>query len=305
MSDNWDSDVDNDGHEQATGAAATGGSRNQEKSGWAQPGDWDGPSRGGGRGGGRGSGSGSGWGRGGDEWRGGGRGRSRGGGGGGGSYGSGRFRHANYEENIWGGGAGAGVDSWGAPYRGRGGGRGRRDYDNQDEGWGGYRGYRGSRGGGGGRYRDDDDDGFGGRGRRGRGGGFGGRGGRGDYENGFERRRERYNDNDGADDDGWDRDARPRENYVPKEDSNEEHLFADGISSGINFDEYDNVKSRVSGDGSDQVVPIDSFEACGLRRLLLDNIKRSNYSKPTPVQRYVLGSGISRGFFIANILHVC
>lgn len=34
--------------------------------------------------------------------------------------------------------------------------------------------------------------------------------------------------------------------------------------------------------------PISSFESSGLRPHLLDNVKKSGYTKPTPIQKYAI-----------------
>lgn len=49
---------------------------------------------------------------------------------------------------------------------------------------------------------------------------------------------------------------------------------------------------QVSGENVPK--PINSFEECNFSGLLLDNIKKSGYSKPTPVQKYAI-SAISSG----------
>ncbi|XP_046403350.1 ATP-dependent RNA helicase vasa-like [Ischnura elegans] len=154
---------------------------------------------------------------------------------------------------------------------------------------GGDRGGRGRRGGGGGfrggRGRDSDDDnddrqngdnGYGGgggdgyRGRGGRGGGRG-RGDRGDREDG------RPGSGDGGDE-------KPREHYIPPEPSDmPEEIFGSGISSGINFSKYDDIQIKVSGNQPPR--SIESFRGSGLRPILVENIERCHYSKPTPVQK--------------------
>ncbi len=42
----------------------------------------------------------------------------------------------------------------------------------------------------------------------------------------------------------------------------------------------------VSGDNAPS--PIDSFETAGLRRILVDNILKTGYAKPTPIQRVAI-----------------
>ncbi|KAF0314552.1 putative ATP-dependent RNA helicase vasa-like [Amphibalanus amphitrite] len=80
-------------------------------------------------------------------------------------------------------------------------------------------------------------------------------------------------------------DGKPREIYVPTE-SGEDALYKDGISSGINFSKYQHIPCRVTGNNICE--PISSFEQSGLRPILLENIKRSGYTTPTPVQKYAI-----------------
>lgn len=80
-------------------------------------------------------------------------------------------------------------------------------------------------------------------------------------------------------------DGTKREIYVPTETA-EDQLFAGGISQGINFDKYEKIKVKCSGENAPG--PIKSFESAGLRQILNDNIKKSGYSNPTPVQKYAV-----------------
>ncbi|XP_071440595.1 ATP-dependent RNA helicase vasa isoform X2 [Hetaerina americana] len=153
---------------------------------------------------------------------------------------------------------------------------------------GGERGGRGSsRGRGsfrGGRGRDDDDgdgdngeggyaewgnnDGFRGGGRGGRGGGYQ-RGDRADFSQGS---------GDGA------AEEKPRENYIPPDPSNDEtEIFGGGITSGINFSKYDNINVKVTGENPPR--KIESFRESGLRPIVIENIEKCKYQKPTPVQK--------------------
>ncbi|CAH1404191.1 unnamed protein product [Nezara viridula] len=163
----------------------------------------------------------------------------------------------------------------------RGGGRGghresRNDFgDNgdcdDDEGKSRGRGNRYSR-------NDDGDQSDGRRGRGGRGGGRGGFGNRGDDDRG--------NKEEGEEE-------KPRERYIPPEPANdEETVFSSSISSGNNFSKYDNIPVKVTGENVPK--PVNSFEECNFSSLLLENIKKSGYSKPTPVQKYAI-SAINSG----------
>ncbi|XP_075980870.1 ATP-dependent RNA helicase vasa [Anticarsia gemmatalis] len=168
-----------------------------------------------------------------------------------------------------------GSNGFGGDRRGRGG-----------RGGGRGRGGRGGRGGGPGRDRDsrdyengdrDDDDRRGGdRGERGRGRGRGG-GGRGGGGRGS---------GDGPDS-PEDPDKKPPVTYVPPaptEDENE--IFSSTISSGINFDKFDHIAVKVSGENPPRA--IDSFETANLRKYVLDNILRAGYKKPTPIQKHAI-----------------
>ncbi|XP_029156936.1 LOW QUALITY PROTEIN: ATP-dependent RNA helicase vasa-like [Nylanderia fulva] len=123
------------------------------------------------------------------------------------------------------------------------------------------RGGRGGRGGGYGRNRDDGDDfNENDRGRRG---------------------------NDSGPREGNEDEPKKREIYVPPEQPDDENsLFGNDVTVGINFDKYDDIEVKVSGEN--QPPMIQSFDQSGLRSILLDNIKKSGYTKPTPVQKYAI-----------------
>lgn len=78
-------------------------------------------------------------------------------------------------------------------------------------------------------------------------------------------------------------DRPPRgEAYIPVEED-EEELFKHGVSSGINFEKYEHVKAKVTG--QDPPHRVETFPETELRKLLLENVKRSGYKNPTPVQK--------------------
>ena len=78
---------------------------------------------------------------------------------------------------------------------------------------------------------------------------------------------------------------KPRELYIPPEPSNDENeIFGGGIASGINFDNYDKILTKVNGENAPP--PIKTFEDSKLRDFLLINVTKSGYTKPTPIQRY-------------------
>lgn len=80
-------------------------------------------------------------------------------------------------------------------------------------------------------------------------------------------------------------DSVPQEKYVPRE-IEESELFQNGISTGINFDKYEEVQVEVNG--ANPPAPISSFDECDLRGLIRENLKRAGYTKPTPVQKYAI-----------------
>ena len=77
---------------------------------------------------------------------------------------------------------------------------------------------------------------------------------------------------------------KPREVYVPHEDE----MFGTGISAGINFDQFDKIEVKVSGDDTDVILPLERFESAGWKASLVRSIKRSGYKKPTPIQKYAI-----------------
>ena len=136
-------------------------------------------------------------------------------------------------------------------------------------------GFGGSSGGSGGfSDRGDRGSGFGGRGR-GSSSGFGGSRGGGFGSSGPQRGVGRWVDG--------------KHEPAPKNEKMEIDLF--GVaedptfqSSGINFDNYDDIPVEATGDNVPE--PILSFTTPPLDTLLVDNITLSRFTKPTPVQKY-------------------
>lgn len=62
--------------------------------------------------------------------------------------------------------------------------------------------------------------------------------------------------------------------------------FNSGITSGINFDKYDHIPVKVTGENVPK--PCTSFSDAGLEQFLQGNIKRCNYTKPTPIQKHAI-----------------
>jgi len=80
-----------------------------------------------------------------------------------------------------------------------------------------------------------------------------------------------------------DADGTEREIYVPKAEDDASLLYERGIASGINFSNYAHIPVKVTGENEPS--PVDSFAAAGLRPILMENIAKSNYEVPTPVQK--------------------
>lgn len=169
-----------------------------------------------------------------------------------------------------------------------------KDFGNENRREGGFRG-RG-RGGRGGFNRDGKDNdgekrfGFGGERGRGRGRGRGGFSGNRESDNDFGDRppREKNFDGDKASGEGGEEKPK-REVYVPPEPSNDENeIFSTAISAGINFEKFDNIEVSVTGNGVKDHKPIESFKDSMLREFLINNVQKSGYVKPTPIQKHAI-----------------
>ncbi|XP_064393853.1 ATP-dependent RNA helicase DDX3X-like [Halichondria panicea] len=152
---------------------------------------------------------------------------------------------------------------------GRGGGYGGRSGYQQDQGgWGG----------GGGRpplQRHQSDYGTYGGG----GGGSSWRGGGGGGDYGGRRRSEDPGRSRGASSMTQEEWSRP----LPRDDRLERELFG-GMSSGINFEKYDDIPVEATGESPPK--PIYEFSDCKLSEVITENIKLAQYSRPTPVQKH-------------------
>ena len=82
--------------------------------------------------------------------------------------------------------------------------------------------------------------------------------------------------------------AKPRENYIPPAPPEDEESIFATLQAGINFDKYDEIPVEVTGRGSTDYQAIMSFDNADLYQTLKDNISKSNYQKPTPIQKYAL-----------------
>merc|ERR1719233_1839590 len=77
--------------------------------------------------------------------------------------------------------------------------------------------------------------------------------------------------------------GRPREMYAPKEREVED-LWGNQVKTGINFSKYDSIPVKVLGENKPS--PIANFQSSGLATVLLENIRRAEYTVPTPVQKH-------------------
>ncbi|VDM70338.1 unnamed protein product [Strongylus vulgaris] len=73
------------------------------------------------------------------------------------------------------------------------------------------------------------------------------------------------------------------ERQQPRDERLESELFA-GQLSGINFDKYEEIP--VEATGEDVPAPISLFSDLKLHPWIEENIQRSGYNRPTPVQKY-------------------
>ncbi|XP_075591579.1 ATP-dependent RNA helicase DDX3Y isoform X3 [Dermatophagoides farinae] len=76
-------------------------------------------------------------------------------------------------------------------------------------------------------------------------------------------------------------------NPLPRNEEYEKHLFA-GVHTGINFEKYEDIPVKVTGECCPQ--PIESFDDSQLKLtpIIENNVKLANYDKPTPVQKYAI-----------------
>ena len=71
---------------------------------------------------------------------------------------------------------------------------------------------------------------------------------------------------------------------MPKDDIGAEELYKLVIPTGINFGKYENIPVSVTGDNVVQAV--NAFENANLRPMLMENITKSGYKAPTPIQKH-------------------
>ncbi|KAJ1610327.1 Dbp1p [Cryptosporidium canis] len=83
---------------------------------------------------------------------------------------------------------------------------------------------------------------------------------------------------------GWDvRDGRS----IYRDDEDKIFSKSKEHRAGINFDAYDNIPVEMTGSDTNKIKPMQSFmELEGIHEILLDNIRRVKYERPTPVQKF-------------------
>ncbi|KAL5108584.1 ATP-dependent RNA helicase DDX3Y [Taenia crassiceps] len=74
---------------------------------------------------------------------------------------------------------------------------------------------------------------------------------------------------------------------LPRNERFEKELFHK-VNTGINFDLYDNIQVKVTGPNVSDLAPIQSYDELALTNIMRDNITCSQYSRPTPVQKYAI-----------------
>jgi probable ATP-dependent RNA helicase DDX4 len=72
--------------------------------------------------------------------------------------------------------------------------------------------------------------------------------------------------------------------YIPPAPSEDEAEIFKTIHKGINFDKYEKIPVEVTGTNCPEKIA--SFDEAGLYETFLKNVKKSNYDRPTPVQKY-------------------
>ncbi|OII77574.1 DEAD DEAH box helicase family protein [Cryptosporidium andersoni] len=83
---------------------------------------------------------------------------------------------------------------------------------------------------------------------------------------------------------GWD--VRDGRNYI-RDDEEKIFLKSKEHRAGINFDAYDNIPVEMTGTETHKIIPMHNFmEIEGIHEILLANIRRVKYERPTPVQKF-------------------
>lgn len=72
-------------------------------------------------------------------------------------------------------------------------------------------------------------------------------------------------------------------NYIPPKPTDEEIFWT--ISQGPNFRGYSDLPSELKGPGSHKYRPVEAFRDAGISDIVLQNLIKAKYTKPTPVQK--------------------
>ena len=122
----------------------------------------------------------------------------------------------------------------------------------------------------------------------------------------FSDRPPRRNKEDGEEDKEDGEEKPKRELYVPPEPSNDEaEIFSGAISAGINFSKFDKIEVSVTGSNAQSFKPIESFKDSGLRDFLLENVKKSGYLTPTPIQKYAIPVITQKRDLMGKLINEC
>eukprot|EP00252_Welwitschia_mirabilis_P024190 TRINITY_DN7078_c0_g1_i1.p1 TRINITY_DN7078_c0_g1~~TRINITY_DN7078_c0_g1_i1.p1 ORF type:complete len:596 (-),score=92.63 TRINITY_DN7078_c0_g1_i1:308-2095(-) len=85
---------------------------------------------------------------------------------------------------------------------------------------------------------------------------------------------------------GWNRGGRESNPFEEDQTSADQEVFNEGESRGINFEAYEDIPVETSGDSVPR--PVETFAEIDLGEALNANLKRCNYVRPTPVQKYAI-----------------
>ncbi|RNA38966.1 putative ATP-dependent RNA helicase DDX4 isoform X1 [Brachionus plicatilis] len=116
--------------------------------------------------------------------------------------------------------------------------------------------------------------------------GFGNRDENENGERGQFRKRDDQNGGFGNDANKGENEPAKKEKYIPTDvEETEETLFTT-VAAGVNFNKQIEIKAELSGNGSEEIKPIMSFDEAKFSELLLENINKTKYKIPTAVQKY-------------------
>lgn len=91
---------------------------------------------------------------------------------------------------------------------------------------------------------------------------------------------------DNGDKNGEDDKEVKKENYIPPALNEDEDFLFKSISAGVNFAKQDEMPAKLTGEGSEEIAPLKTFADANFSDLLMQNVTKSGYTVPTPVQKY-------------------